>query len=237
VVFGSDRMVWPGARVLLVDRAAMPSECSRRPRPRIPPSPLLDGAGPDGPVRGTVKERYFFRRGAGPGRALFTAVLRRVAKSEALPGESAGPGPVSSTGASARTATLQGGRVHAMTNRKSLSSVDEYVAGFPPETRRVLEELRALIRTAAPEATETISYAIPTFDLNGHLVHFAGYAKHVGFYPTGTGIAAFREELAPYRTGKGSVQFPLGEPLPSDLIRRIVEFRVEENGGATGKRP
>lgn len=87
-----------------------------------------------------------------------------------------------------------------------------------------------MIKASAPDATEAISYAIPTFDLNGkHLVHFAGYGKHVGFYPTGSGVEAFKEELAPYKRGKGSVQFPLGQPLPTDLIRRIVEFRVQEN--------
>ena len=117
-----------------------------------------------------------------------------------------------------------------MANRSTASSIDEYIAGFPPETQKVLEELRALIRAAAPDATETISYAIPTFDLNGrHLVHFAGYAKHIGFYPVPSGMEAFKEELKPYKSGKGSAQFPLGQPLPTDLIRRIVEFRVEEN--------
>jgi uncharacterized protein YdhG (YjbR/CyaY superfamily) len=116
-----------------------------------------------------------------------------------------------------------------MANRSAANSIDEYIAEFPPETQKVLEELRALIRAAAPDARETISYAIPTFDLNGHLVHFAGYERHVGFYPTGRGVEAFKEELKPYKGGKGSVQFPLGEPLPTDLIRRIVEFRVEES--------
>jgi len=120
-----------------------------------------------------------------------------------------------------------------MSDRSTATTIDEYIAEFPPETRKVLEEMRALIRESAPEATETISYAIPTFDLNGHLVHFAGYAKHIGFYPTGKGAAAFKDELAAYKGGKGSVQFPLGEPLPRDLIRRIVEFRVAQN---TGKR-
>ena len=120
--------------------------------------------------------------------------------------------------------------------RSTASSIDEYIAGFPPETRRVLEELRALIRASAPEATETISYSIPTFDLNGrHLAHFAGYAKHVGFYPIPSGIEAFKEELKPYKQGKGSVQFPLGKPLPADLIRRIVEFRVAENAARATK--
>ncbi len=115
--------------------------------------------------------------------------------------------------------------------RSNANSIDEYIAGFPPGTRTVLEELRALIRASAPDATETISYAIPTFVLNGHLVHFAGYEKHIGFYPTGAGIEAFKEELKPYKAGKGSVQFPLGQPMPMDLIRRIVEFRVEQNTG------
>jgi uncharacterized protein YdhG (YjbR/CyaY superfamily) len=96
----------------------------------------------------------------------------------------------------------------------------------------VLQQVRALIRETAPGATETISYAIPTFDLNGkHLVHFAGYAKHVGFYPVPSAMEAFKEELEPYRSGKGSAQFPLGRPLPADLIRRIVAFRVTELTG------
>jgi uncharacterized protein YdhG (YjbR/CyaY superfamily) len=117
-----------------------------------------------------------------------------------------------------------------MASRSTAQTIDEYIAEFPPETQRVLEEMRVLIRTAAPGATETISYAIPTFDLNGrHLVHFAGYAKHVGFYPVPSAMEAFKEELEPYRSGKGSAQFPLGQPLPTDLIRRIVAFRVAEN--------
>jgi uncharacterized protein YdhG (YjbR/CyaY superfamily) len=95
----------------------------------------------------------------------------------------------------------------------------------------VLEELRALIKATAPGATEKISYAIPTFHLNGNLVHFAGYEKHIGFYPGASGIQAFKEDLKPYKSAKGSVQFPLDQPLPTDLIRRIVEFRVEENAG------
>ena len=115
--------------------------------------------------------------------------------------------------------------------------VDEYIAGFPPETQTVLEELRALIKACAPGATETISYAIPTFDLNGkHLVHFAGYARHVGFYPVPSGLEAFKEDLRPYKVGKGSVQFPLDQPLPTDLIRRIVEFRVAENLARASKK-
>jgi uncharacterized protein YdhG (YjbR/CyaY superfamily) len=115
-------------------------------------------------------------------------------------------------------------------NRSTARTIDEYVAEFPPGTRAVLEEMRALIRAEAPEATETISYAIPTFDLGGrHLVHFAGYEKHIGFYPGARGIAAFKEELTGFKSAKGSVQFPLRQPLPADLIRRIVAFRVEED--------
>jgi uncharacterized protein YdhG (YjbR/CyaY superfamily) len=116
------------------------------------------------------------------------------------------------------------------------AAVDEYIAGFPAETQSKLREMRALIREIAPGAAETISYAIPTFDLNGrHLVHYAGFAKHVGFYPIPSGMTAFSEELEPYKRGKGSVQFPLARPLPLDLIRRIVEFRVAENARANGK--
>jgi uncharacterized protein YdhG (YjbR/CyaY superfamily) len=116
-----------------------------------------------------------------------------------------------------------------MAKRSGARTIDAYIEDFPPETRAVLDEIRALIRDAAPEATETMSYAIPAFDLNGkHLVHFAGYATHVGFYPAPSGIAAFKQEVARYKHAKGSVQFPLGEPLPADLIRRMVAFRVAE---------
>jgi uncharacterized protein YdhG (YjbR/CyaY superfamily) len=123
-----------------------------------------------------------------------------------------------------------------MTDRPTASTIDEYIDGFPEETRQVLEEMRTIIREVAPGATETISYAIPTFDLNGkHLVHFAGYAKHVGFYPVPSGMSAFSEELSAYKRGKGSAQFPLSQPLPADLIRRIVQFRVDEiSGEASG---
>jgi uncharacterized protein YdhG (YjbR/CyaY superfamily) len=119
-----------------------------------------------------------------------------------------------------------------MGTRSAADTIDDYIAGFPPETQQVLQEVRSIVRAAAPGATETISYAMPTFDLNGrHLVHFAGYPKHIGFYPIPTGIEAFKEELKPYKQGRGSVQFPLGQPLPRDLIRRIVEFRAAENRG------
>lgn len=116
-----------------------------------------------------------------------------------------------------------------MESRSAATSIDAYIAEFPPETQQLLQALRELIRALAPAATETISYAIPTFDLNGrHLVHFAGYKQHIGFYPTGSGIAAFQDELSGYKTARGTVQFPLNKPLPLDLIRRMVEFRVAE---------
>jgi uncharacterized protein YdhG (YjbR/CyaY superfamily) len=123
-------------------------------------------------------------------------------------------------------------QVHEMATGSTAGTIDEYIARFPGETQKVLAELRALIKAAAPGATECISYAIPTFDLNGrHLVHFAGYARHVGFYPIPSGMEALKEELKPYKQGKGSAQFPLDQPLPKDLIRRIVEFRVRDNTG------
>jgi len=119
-----------------------------------------------------------------------------------------------------------------MANRSSATTIDEYIAEFPPEVRAALEEVRSIIRTAAPDATETIAYAIPTFDMKKrHLVHFAGYAEHVGFYPTPSGIEEFKKEISSYKSAKGSVQFPLSEPLPSDLIRRMVEFRVGQLTG------
>jgi uncharacterized protein YdhG (YjbR/CyaY superfamily) len=122
-----------------------------------------------------------------------------------------------------------------MASAATARSIDEYIAVFPPETMKALTQVRALVRELAPYATETISYAIPTFDLNGrHLVHFAGYAKHIGFYPIPSGIEAFKEELAPYKQGRGSVQFPLDKPMPMDLIRRIVEFRIAENRARVG---
>lgn len=111
-----------------------------------------------------------------------------------------------------------------------LTPVDTYINRFPPEVRSLLEELRETIRAAAPGATEKISYGIPTFAQNGNLVHFAGYERHIGFYPAASGIERFRKELDGFKSAKGSVQFPLDEPLPLDLVRRIVDFRVRENG-------
>lgn len=107
------------------------------------------------------------------------------------------------------------------------NDVEEYIAGFPEAVRVLLEQVRATIKAAAPEAVESISYGMPAYKRNGRpLVYFAGYKKHIGFYATPTGHAAFTEELSKYKQGKGSVQFPVGEPLPLDLISRIVQFRV-----------
>jgi uncharacterized protein YdhG (YjbR/CyaY superfamily) len=108
-------------------------------------------------------------------------------------------------------------------------SIDEYIAGFPTDVRKVLEKLRKTIRSAAPSAQETISYQIPTFTLNGHLVYFAAWKEHIGFYPASAGIEKFKKELSPYEMRKGTIRFPLNEPLPFDLISRIVKFRVEQN--------
>ena len=117
-------------------------------------------------------------------------------------------------------------------------SIDEYIAGFPRDVQQSLQELRAIIREAAPEVQETIKYRMPTFVLHGNLVHFAGYQKHIGFYPTPSAIEAFSSELAGYESAKGSVQFPLNEPVPCTLIRKMVEFRVKEmrKKMAVGKR-
>jgi uncharacterized protein YdhG (YjbR/CyaY superfamily) len=115
------------------------------------------------------------------------------------------------------------------TNQPHPTTIDEYIAAFPPEIQAILEKIRAVVREAAPGAQETISYQMPTFTLYGNLVHFAAFGSHIGFYPTPTGIDAFKNELSDYKMGKGSIQFPLDEPIPYDLIRRIVEHRVQEN--------
>jgi uncharacterized protein YdhG (YjbR/CyaY superfamily) len=114
---------------------------------------------------------------------------------------------------------------------KSNSSIviEDYINSFPAGTQKLLNQLRATIREAAPEAEEVISYQMPAFKLDGMLVYFAGYKKHIGFYPTASGISAFKIELSDYKSSKGSVQFPLDKPLPLELIRKIVQFRMHEN--------
>jgi uncharacterized protein YdhG (YjbR/CyaY superfamily) len=113
--------------------------------------------------------------------------------------------------------------------QKAPKNIDEYIAGFPPEVQEILQKIRLTIRKAAPKAEEAIKYAIPTFTLNGNLVFFAAYKKHIGLYPAPRGNEAFKEELSAYGGGKGTVQFPLDKPIPYALIRRIVKFRVQEN--------
>ena len=113
--------------------------------------------------------------------------------------------------------------------RKGAATIEEYIADFPKDIQKILEELRVTIRKAAPEGEETINYAIPTFTLNGNLVHFAAAKNHIGFYPAPSGIEAFKEELSVYEGAKGSVKFPLDKPLPLSLVSKIVKFRVKEN--------
>ena len=113
--------------------------------------------------------------------------------------------------------------------RTKFEAIDSYIASFPEETRKLLQQVRITISNVAPEAKETISYGMPTFTLKGNLVHFAAFKNHIGFYPTPSGIEAFKKELSVYEGAKGSVQFPLAKPIPFDLISKIVEFRVNEN--------
>ncbi|HSU54912.1 MAG TPA: DUF1801 domain-containing protein [Candidatus Dormibacteraeota bacterium] len=108
-------------------------------------------------------------------------------------------------------------------------NIDEYIAGFPRDVQETLQRIRAIIRDVAPDAEEAIKYQVPTFVLHGNLVHFAGFQKHIGFYPTPSAMEAFGPKLAAYERAKGSVQFPLNKPVPFDLIRKMVEFRVKES--------
>ena len=108
------------------------------------------------------------------------------------------------------------------------SEVDEFIAKYPPDIQNVLQKIRSIIRKAAPDAQEKIGYGIPTFTLNGNLVHYSVLKNHVGFYPTPSGIEKFKKELSKYEGAKGSVQFPLDQPIPYELIRKITEFRVQE---------
>jgi len=119
---------------------------------------------------------------------------------------------------------------------KPAQTIDEYIAQFPAEIRDILQKLRQVVREEAPQAEEAIRYRIPTFRLNGNLVHFAAFRDHVSFFPTSSGVAAFREELAGYETSKGTIRFPLDRPIPYDLVRRIVRFRVAETLKKTGRK-
>jgi uncharacterized protein YdhG (YjbR/CyaY superfamily) len=110
------------------------------------------------------------------------------------------------------------------------TNVDDYISSFPKETQKLLKQVRSTIKKAAPKAEESISYGMPAYKLNGKpLVYFGGYEHHIGFYATPTGHSAFKKELSKYKEGKGSVQFPVDEPMPLDLVAKIVRFRVKEN--------
>jgi len=108
-------------------------------------------------------------------------------------------------------------------------NIDQYIASFPKETQSILQQVRQTIQKSAPEATEKISYAMPTFYFHGNLVHFAAYPHHIGFYALPSGNETFQKEISKYHTGKGSIQFPINEPMPLELIAKIVEFRIQEN--------
>ncbi|MFY7840234.1 MAG: iron chaperone [Lacibacter sp.] len=111
----------------------------------------------------------------------------------------------------------------------SITTIDAYLADFPVGTQALLQQMRSTIAKAAPKAEEAISYGMPTFKLEGNLVHFAGYKNHIGFYPAPSGIDAFADELKKYKTSKGAIQFPVDEKLPLALVTKIVKFRVKEN--------
>lgn len=118
-----------------------------------------------------------------------------------------------------------------MMKQTKMTTVDEYILQFPVEVQAILQTLRKLVKDISPEAEEKMSYQMPTYYLKGNLVHFAAYKNHIGFYPTPTGIDAFKDELSDYKSAKGSVQFPIDKPIPFELIKRIVEFRVSEMNG------
>ncbi|OME76104.1 hypothetical protein BK120_29405 [Paenibacillus sp. FSL A5-0031] len=114
-------------------------------------------------------------------------------------------------------------------NKITFETIDQYIAHYSPEIQDILEKIRGVVKVAAPEATEKISYQMPTFVLHGNLVHFAAYKNHIGLYPAPSGIEAFKQQLSPYKGAKGSIRFPLDEPIPYELIGEIVKYRVAEN--------
>ena len=116
-----------------------------------------------------------------------------------------------------------------MKGQAEYETIDEYVALYPTTTRKRLNALRQLIKKLVPDAVEKIAYRMPTFYLNGNLVHFAAHAEHIGFYPTPSGVVRFERELSKYKTSKGAIQFPLDEPMPIELVKKIVQFRAKEN--------
>lgn len=122
------------------------------------------------------------------------------------------------------------------TKQATPKNIDEYIAGFPADVQKILQKIRMTIQKAAPDAEEAIKYQIPTFTLKGNLVHFAAYQTHIGFYPSPTGIEKFKNEVAVYGSGKGTLKFPLDKPIPFELISKIVKFKVKEREAARAKK-
>lgn len=120
--------------------------------------------------------------------------------------------------------------------KNTFVTIDEYINAFEGEVKSILQKIRKTVREVAPEAIESINYGIPTFKQYGNLVHFAAYKNHIGFYPSPSGMEEFKKEVAIYKTGKGTMQFPLGKPIPYDLISEMVQFRLEENLIKSGKK-
>jgi uncharacterized protein YdhG (YjbR/CyaY superfamily) len=116
-----------------------------------------------------------------------------------------------------------------MEPKKVFKTIDEYVSTFPKDVQSILQELRQVIRESAPGAEEAISYQMPVFKLKGNLVYFAAFKNHIGFYPTSSGIEAFKDEMSDYEVSKGTVRFPINKPIPFDLVKKIVRYRVKEN--------
>jgi uncharacterized protein YdhG (YjbR/CyaY superfamily) len=136
-----------------------------------------------------------------------------------------------------RVLTFRTSEIEMKPKETTPDSIDAYIAGFPKEVQVILEKIRGIVREAAPEAQEAIKYQIPTFVLNGNLVHFAAFQNHIGFYPTPSGIEQFKDALSAYHSAKGSVQFPLDSPIPYTLIKKIVKFRVNENNSKSTATP
>jgi uncharacterized protein YdhG (YjbR/CyaY superfamily) len=118
---------------------------------------------------------------------------------------------------------------HMESTRRKFKTVDEYFSLFPPSTKSILRKMRETIKQAAPQAEELISYNMPAFKFHGALVYYAAYEHHIGFYPTASPMTVFKKELADYKTSKGAIQFPIGEPIPTALVKKIVKFKVNEN--------
>jgi len=120
--------------------------------------------------------------------------------------------------------------------KNNFKTIDDYIKSFPKDIQKILEMVRQTIKKAAPEAEEAISYQMPTFKLNGNLVHFAAFKNHIGFYPTPSGTKEFKKEISVFRSGKGSIQFPIDKPMPLSLIKKIVKYRVKESVTAAKKK-